>query len=59
MSDFERNNNGRGYAKYHYTVQDIAEIVGKSPGAVRHDVSRGKLDMKDLRSVAEYIRGKG
>lgn len=29
-----RNTNGRGYKKYHYTVKDIASIMSITPGRV-------------------------
>ena len=55
LTNFERNKNGRGYTKYHYTVKDIAEITGRAEGTIRNDISRKKLKMDNLRSVAEYI----
>lgn len=55
LTDSDRNKNGRGYTKYHYTVKDIAEITGLAIGTIRNDISRKKLNMADLRSVAEYI----
>jgi len=41
--------------RYNYTTYDIAQRTGKSPNQVRDDVSAGKLDMKDLESMATYI----
>lgn len=41
--------------KYCYTVKDIAEITGRAEGTIRNDISRKKLNMSDLKSVAEYI----
>jgi IS30 family transposase len=55
LTDFDRNKNGRGYTKYHYTVKDIARITGRAEDAIRNDISRKKLNMSDLRSVAGYI----
>lgn len=55
LTGLDRNKNGRGYTKYHYTVKDIAEITGRAEGTIRNDISRKKLIMDDLRSVAEYI----
>lgn len=55
LTNFERNKNGRGYTKYNYTVKDIAEITSRAIGTVRNDISRKKLTMDDLGSVAEYI----
>jgi len=41
--------------RYNYTIWDIAQRTGKSPNQVRDDVSAGKLDMKDVESMAAYI----
>ena len=38
-----------------YTTKDIAKLVGKSVGAVRADICRGKLDMDCLLSVLKYV----
>jgi len=43
------------YVKHVYTTEDIAELVGKSIGAVRADICRGKLDMDCLLSVLKYV----
>lgn len=50
------NTSGKGYTKYHYTTKDIAEITGRAIGTVRNDISRKRLIMDDLRSVAQYIQ---
>ena len=41
--------------QYRYTVADIAQIIGKSPRAIRYDVMQGHVDLEDLGSVAIYI----
>ena len=46
---------GRGYHKYCFTVKDIAEITGRAIGTIRNDISKNKLDMTDLKSIACYI----
>ncbi len=38
-----------------FSVSDIAVAVGKTEGAVRKDLQRGKLDPKDLASLASYV----
>ena len=46
---------GRGYTRYSYTVQDIAQATHRTPGTVRNDIARGKLIMDDIASVAAYL----
>ena len=47
------------YKQYKYTVSDVARLVGKTADAVRHDVSRGIVDLSDLRSVGRYLERHG
>ena len=46
---------GRGYTRYSYTVQDIAQATHRAPGTVRNDIASGKIIMGDLASVAAYL----
>lgn len=55
--DENRWTKGKSYHKYCYTVQDISQITGRAIGTIRNDMSKKKLIMDDLRSVAEYING--
>ena len=41
--------------QYRHTIQDIADISGRSIYAVRSDISRGKLDPCNLMDVARYL----
>lgn len=47
--------NGGSYRKYIYTTQDISRITGRKIGTIRNDISKKKLIMDDLMSVARYI----
>jgi hypothetical protein len=38
-----------------FCLEDISRAVGKSVMAVRKDVSRGKLDPRDLASLVRYV----
>jgi len=55
LTDENRDKTGKGYTKHYYTTRSIAEITGRAIGTVRNDISRKKLIMDDLRSVAGYI----
>ena len=46
---------GRGYTRYSYTVQDIAQATHRTPGTVRNDIASGKIILGDIVSIAEYI----
>lgn len=46
---------GKGYTKYQFTVKDVARMAGKHPQTVRNDISKGKLEMSDMRSICRYI----
>jgi cell division protein FtsB len=58
ITEKNRWRGGKSYHKYCYTVQDIAAITERAIGTIRNDMSKKKLIMDDLRSVAEYIGGK-
>jgi hypothetical protein len=45
----------RKVTRYNYTAWDIAQRTGKSINQIRDDIGAGKLDMKDLESMATYI----
>ena len=38
-----------------YTMQDIADAIGKSLQTVRRDKGNGLFDPRDLGSLAEYV----
>ena len=42
--------------QYRWSIHDIAQTVGKSVWAVRKDRQRGKVDLKDLRSLCRYVQ---
>ena len=50
---------GRHHKRYYYTTQDIAQITKRAEGTIRNDTAKNKLDMADLKSIAEYIRAYG
>ena len=50
---------GSHYRKYYYTVRDVARVTGRAEGTIRNDVYAGRLNMSDLRSIAEYIMMEG
>lgn len=41
--------------QFSYTFRSIAEASGRTANNVRVDVSRGKVDPDDLRSVSVYV----
>ena len=55
IDDSNRNKAGRGYTRHYYTVKDVARVAGRSIGTVRNDMSKGRVDLADLRSVSEYV----
>jgi len=38
-----------------FTAQDIADAIGRSPVTVRRAMKAGKLDPRELRSLAEFV----
>jgi len=46
---------GKSEHKYVYTIREVAELSGKALQTVRNDICKGKLDMKDMKSICRYI----
>ena len=46
---------GKSFRKYFYTIQDIASLSKKAIQTIRNDISKGILELGNLKSVYEYI----
>lgn len=54
-SKFRRKHKERGPARYYYTVERVATLVGLTRVTVQRHSSLGKVDMSSLESVTSYI----
>jgi hypothetical protein len=55
MADAVKDNRDKATKVFCFTLQDIAEAIGKSVITVWRATASGKLDPRNIVSIAEYV----
>ena len=51
-----KRHQGKGFKKYFYDLPMISSLTGRSITVIRQDIYRKKLDLRNIISVAEYLK---